>query len=155
MKQIQELFNQGLTKVEIAKHLGLGYSTVRKYLAGQPTPRSCTIRVCKCGESNQRNFYKCVGNICKKCHNRYTYDRQKDKVKAYMDERGGAHCMRCGYSKYIGALEFHHRDPSQKDPDWNVRWCIARLRKELDKCDIVCANCHREIHAEMRNDQKA
>lgn len=150
MKQVQELFNQGLTKIEIAKKLGIGYSTVRKQLAGQKTVIPSKGYRCKCGENDPKNFYKSTSCICKKCHDAYTSSRQKEKIERYMDERGGARCMQCGYNKYIGALEFHHRDPKEKDPTWSVRWGIERLRVELDKCDILCANCHREVHYEMR-----
>jgi predicted HNH restriction endonuclease len=57
----------------------------------------------------------------------------------------------CGYDKYDEALEFHHLDPSEKETGSEIRnlsW--ARLRLELDKCILVCANCHREIHAKLR-----
>jgi len=70
----------------------------------------------------------------------------KIKKKA-IDYKGGS-CVKCGYNKYYGALEFHHLDPSQKD----VVWTKLRLRswdkitKELDKCILLCANCHREEH---------
>ena len=56
----------------------------------------------------------------------------------------------CGYDRCMSALEFHHRDPSQKDfaisADGNTRsW--KRVQKEIEQCTLVCANCHREIHA--------
>lgn len=70
----------------------------------------------------------------------------KIKHKA-IDYKGGS-CIKCGYNRYYGALEFHHTDPSQKDVDWNK----LRLRSwdkivsELDGCVLLCANCHREEH---------
>ena len=63
-----------------------------------------------------------------------------------MDERGGAKCQICGYDKCVAALEFHHRNPAEKDPQWRRGWSLDRLRNELNKCDILCANCHREVH---------
>jgi hypothetical protein len=48
----------------------------------------------------------------------------------------------------IQPLEFHHRNPNTKDFDWTElrlhSW--ARIIQELDKCDLVCKNCHAEIH---------
>ena len=60
----------------------------------------------------------------------------------------GGKCQRCGYSKCIGALEFHHKDPSKKEftigNNMNRRWSVVWA--ELLKCEVVCANCHAEEH---------
>ena len=61
--------------------------------------------------------------------------------------------MRCGYDKCERALSFHHRDATTKKfqicgnetRNWDV------LLKELDKCDLICTNCHAEIHEELEN----
>jgi len=103
-----------------------------------------------CGKTGEENFYKTAKYQCKACWNKRTYKSATDKIATYMESRGGAKCSVCGYDKYIGALEFHHRDPSQKDPKWSRGWTLPRLKEELDKCDILCANCHREAHADMR-----
>lgn len=80
------------------------------------------------------------------------YDNQVQrwiKRKKLAVEYLGGKCISCGYNKYYGALEFHHRDPAEKD----YSWVKLRLRSwdsittELDKCDLLCANCHREYHA--------
>lgn len=62
----------------------------------------------------------------------------------------GGKCTNCGYSRCQAALDFHHRDPTLKEfgisKDGITRsW--ERVQKELDKCVLVCSNCHREIHA--------
>src|SRR5262245_48971150 len=62
----------------------------------------------------------------------------------------GGVCQRCGYFRCTEALEFHHRDSSRKDfgissKGYTRSW--AKVREELDKCDLLCANCHRERHA--------
>ena len=53
-----------------------------------------------------------------------------------------------GYNKSIAALEFHHINPIEKDKDYfNMRGGLSpNLKTELDKCVLLCANCHREIH---------
>lgn len=68
-----------------------------------------------------------------------------------VDYKGGR-CSRCGYNKYPAALEFHHRDPRQKDfhmgAGRTMSWEKAVV--ELDKCDLVCSNCHKEVHEDLR-----
>ena len=146
-----DLHNQGFLKKEIAELLNIGYSTVKLYTKGLPTVRKNTRFVCRiCSETNKENFFVGTPYYCKTCWNKKSYQTTKDKIALYMDSRGGAKCQRCGYDKCSAALEFHHRDPAEKDPKWSRGWSYPRLKKELDKCDILCANCHREVHAEMR-----
>lgn len=60
----------------------------------------------------------------------------------------GGKCAICGYEKYTGALEFHHIDPSQKDfTISNDRAKLEESIEESKKCVLLCANCHRELHA--------
>jgi hypothetical protein len=66
-------------------------------------------------------------------------------------KRGGK-CQRCGYNTYLGALDFHHIMPDEKDftigdRDFKLKDCI----EETKKCILICTNCHREIHAGLWN----
>ena len=89
-------------------------------------------------------------SLCRTCFNTYCMDRWIRRKKDAILYKGGK-CSRCGYDKFYGALEFHHKEPKEKDLDWKK----LRLRswdaitKELDKCVCVCANCHREVHNEL------
>lgn len=62
----------------------------------------------------------------------------------------GGKCAICGYQNNLAALEFHHVDPSQKKHPLDLRhfsnMTLEALQQEIDKCILVCANCHREIH---------
>ena len=60
----------------------------------------------------------------------------------------GNKCACCGYNKCIQALEFHHLNPEEKDFSFgsNTNRSWVDTRNELQKCILVCANCHREIH---------
>lgn len=74
---------------------------------------------------------------------------QKRKKQHAVDVFGGK-CCRCGYNKCVDALEFHHLDKTTKEekPSYVImRWSWERAKKELDKCILVCSNCHKEIHA--------
>lgn len=68
------------------------------------------------------------------------------KLKAV--EYKGGKCIKCGYSKCVAALEFHHRDPKEKEVQWNQlrKRSWDTIVEELDKCDLLCSNCHREEH---------
>lgn len=71
--------------------------------------------------------------------------RKKDKAIEY---KGGKCCV-CGYQKCRRNLSFHHLDPSQKDfaISSKTSWGFDKIKAELDKCILVCHNCHGEIHA--------
>lgn len=87
-------------------------------------------------------------NYCKSCANKQTVERQQALKRKCVDYKGGK-CEQCGYSKYIGALEFHHLDRNGKD--FNLSHSrsttFEKVKSELDKCTLICANCHRELHA--------
>lgn len=94
-----------------------------------------------------RGYYRCT-----KCRVEAVHRRRR-KVKAMAVEHKGGKCERCGYDKFIGALEFHHKDPSKKDFAIAAKghcrsW--AKVKEELDKCSMLCSNCHKEVHEEIR-----
>ncbi len=74
--------------------------------------------------------------------------QKRKKIKAI--EAFGSKCCMCGYDKCIEALEFHHLNKNEKEEKPSkaiLSWSFERAKTELDKCILVCANCHREIHA--------
>jgi len=80
--------------------------------------------------------------------------RRKLKLRAV--EYKGGKCILCGYNKCVAALVFHHLDDAEKDfqVGSNLRsW--ERVKAEADKCILVCANCHAEIHAEEAEGKRA
>jgi hypothetical protein len=84
--------------------------------------------------------------LCNSC----VANRQRTRVKRRCVEYKGGKCQSCGYCKSMRVLSFHHRDPEQKEFSiaGKMTWAWARLMKELDKCDLLCANCHLETHDE-------
>jgi len=92
---------------------------------------------------------------CKKCVKDQTVERGR-KLKLDCIQYKGGKCQRCGYAKCQAALDFHHRNPKEKDfslcKKYGCRKLSDRIKKELDKCDLLCANCHREEHWAIRLD---
>lgn len=82
------------------------------------------------------------------------FERQKAKQRAfkhYLVQYKGGKCEICGYDKCEGALEFHHLNRQEKDIEiskWNFNYNldINVFLQEVDKCMLLCANCHREQH---------
>lgn len=117
------------------------------------------VRICPMCNQNKslKEFYSRRGQqgmstYCKICTNKNTLDRQKSIKKKALEYKGGC-CEICGYNKFEGALEFHHLNPKEKD--FNISSIrqlskfTEKIKTELDKCILVCANCHREIHGNV------
>lgn len=141
--------------------------------------RSCG---CGCIEDNNHNLITSTAKICAICgktftigangHTRkYCYEcsptQAKDNnskvartktyrqsVKYALVAYKGGRCERCGYNKCMDALQFHHLDPNKKDFALSKSTrSYEELKAEVDKCILLCANCHAEIHYEL-NQQK-
>ena len=102
-----------------------------------------------CGESNPLNFTGKMKTTCKACHSKDIGRRLIASREAAIDYKGGK-CEICGYDKYRGALEFHHIDPTQKEHYALRAINRERLFAEVDKCVLLCSNCHREEHHRLR-----
>jgi len=106
--------------------------------------------------------------ICKQCKKEYTYNRsirngasaticnicrvsnRRREIKRLAVEYKGGKCSICGYNKCIDALDFHHINPFEKEfsisHDGYTK-SFDKVKVELDKCILVCSNCHRELHS--------
>jgi len=71
--------------------------------------------------------------------------RRRTKQRAFVYK--GSRCLVCGYTRCLGALQFHHIDPGNKDfRISSVLRAWGRVKQELDNCALLCANCHAEFH---------
>ena len=108
-------------------------------------------------------------SVCKVCSKEFVPDRSKGhrkdrcgtcitstrhkqiKLKALLYK--GSKCVKCSYDKCVEALHFHHLEPEHKDftvgGSYNRKWEV--IEKELDKCILLCANCHAETHSSSLN----
>lgn len=133
--------------------------------------RTCTV----CGESKPEDQFswrfrgKRRAADCKACHRawRIAYYAANSKhlekrmvfrrvrsLKAWIvDMKARVGCATCA-EKHPAALDFHHVDPEEKEISpsrlASKGWGRARIKKELDKCIVLCANCHRKLHHEHR-----
>lgn len=80
--------------------------------------------------------------------------RRRVKIKL-IDYLGGK-CKICGYDKLVpSAYDFHHRDPSIKEFGISGKTVnFEKLKKEADKCDLLCCRCHQEIHEKEYEEQR-
>lgn len=76
--------------------------------------------------------------------------KRRRKMRQLLVEYKGSKCYFCGYEACIDALDLHHMDASLKDfgiSSSGLTRSWERNKSEADKCVLLCANCHREIHA--------
>jgi hypothetical protein len=90
-----------------------------------------------------RGYYRCT-----KCR-MDAVNRKRKQLKKDLVEYKGGKCEICGYDKCVAAMDFHHKNPEEKDFGLSQNghtkgW--ESLKNEADKCLLLCANCHRELH---------
>jgi hypothetical protein len=115
----------------------------------------------KCGikkELNKINYYiKKTGKIhswCKECNNKIIVEKQNQLKQKSVDYKGGK-CSVCGYNKCLAALEFHHISPDKKEFEISRyrTYSFNTLAPELDKCLLLCSNCHKELHDKQNKER--
>lgn len=84
------------------------------------------------------------------------YKKQRDEeIRAwFLELRSDLCCEGCG-ENHPAVLDFHHTDPEQKDSSiakavYTNGWSKTRILQEIEKCQVLCANCHRKFHWEER-----
>jgi predicted transcriptional regulator len=129
ISKIIEAYNSGKSSRQVAKEFGISKSSVLEY--AKPKVLSDDELVDRRKKRTE------------------TQKKKRHELKNKCIEYKGGCCEICGYNKCKGALEFHHVDPTKKDfaiSHKAYRFSWEKVQNELDKCIMVCANCHREIH---------
>lgn len=130
IKEIQAFYDEGNGLTACQKKYGYCRATLVKYLKTRP-PYGSNLS----DEERRKNKSKAV--VAWRI-------RAKEKLVEYK----GGKCSVCGYSKYIGNLTFHHLNPEEKDFNISGKsYSIECLKKEVDKCVLLCHICHGELHA--------
>lgn len=125
-KELQELYDEIGSMKKVAKLKGHSFETVKKYV-----------------EKKKKE---------KKYSNSESVILWRKRVKQKLIDYKGGKCEFCGYNKCIKALQFHHLNPKEKDFSIaGMSLSFEKLKKEVDKCILVCSNCHAEIHDGIKN----
>lgn len=104
---------------------------------------------------NQKMFCstKCKFNYRKEYYNKKSYQKQQERglnrKLSFIDKLGGK-CQSCGYDKNASALVFHHKNENTKSFQLDIRYfsnkTLSALEEEVNKCMLLCHNCHSEHH---------
>ena len=139
--------------------------TARRYLQRFNLKTNWSSKVasthCKCCGKELKNIPTRIASFCcGSCKVKYYSKDSTGKYSGYYKKRyikkkialinyAGGKCIKCGHDK-LCSLDFHHRNPEEKSFEINAQTCVRfsldYLKKGADKCDLVCANCHRAIH---------
>lgn len=154
---------------DMARMLHVAPSTIGLWLhayglktVNGPNTRSTRKPLCvKCHTADPACFTYGRKKMCNKCWDQQRYtrsgpvraDRRTTLKYAAVQAKGGC-CQKCGYRKNLAALQFHHPDRNLKHENWSTLFLnvssspkkISVLAAELEKCELLCANCHAENH---------
>lgn len=156
-EKLQECITQGLSTWKMAELFETSQPNIRYWLKKFDLKTEITInkengdKKCpKCGLTKSLSeFYKSTkaSSYCKDCI-KQTNKINRQNVKEQAIQYLGGKCSNCGYNKCSAALDFHHIDPNEKDKNYdNYKGSFSnKLKTELDKCVLLCSNCHRELH---------
>lgn len=157
-QKLKQFARDGKSTRQMAQETGKSQTTIRYWLKkfgikGRNEHNLKRGYVCKyCGVEGKKLFVwrsknRQCKSVCIKCHTKLKIERIRKYKRIAVESKGGK-CQKCGYNRCVGALDFHHSDPNKKDPQWQtMRSCsLGRILNEISKCDLLCANCHREIH---------
>jgi hypothetical protein len=168
-EKINELRLIGKTYKEICEELGCAMSTV-SYHCTMNKMGGDTKRLTDEQKKNLQTLYNELGSIKKvskisghavETVLKYVQTKKRGKkisgsesvilwrkrVKQNLIEYKGGKCEICGYNRCNRALQFHHLNSDEKDFTISGKsLSFEKLKNEVDKCILVCSNCHSEIH---------
>lgn len=143
-QKLESYIKKGLNDSEIGKLEGIHRTTVgkllKKYSLVREVVKHTHCKLCK----NEIKNNKANRSRCASCNTRIR--RYRTKVAA-VKHKGGS-CNRCGWFGPVAAFEFHHIDENKEftiGTAANKSWKV--IKKEIDKCELLCSNCHRIEHS--------
>lgn len=160
--------NDGYSQRQIANELQCSQGSIKYWLKKFElktknnifNTRTDEYKICPICETKKSldEFYKRsnradISGYCKKCSNQYHTERVKYVKLKMIDYKGGEckHCKLKIKDSHYCVFEFHHLNPKIKDSNFEKikyqKWDV--IIKELDKCIMLCSNCHRMEHAKI------
>jgi transposase len=167
--QIESLIADGKSIAQIAATVGRSKATVRHWLkeyelkthaqerrvgeastrAAKSAGRATVMRECRRHGLTAfwlegRGYYR-----CKRCRMERVSLRRRN-IKQILVAEAGGRCAICGYDRCVAALHFHHIDPASKRFHLSMQGvtrALATARAEMEKCVLLCANCHAEVES--------
>ena len=162
-RELEELVSRDLSVREIARALGRSPTTVRHWIGRYGLATTDRARrkhfdarkrlKARCPRHGETTFirHRKGPPSCARCR-ADSVTAWRRRAKAILVAEAGGSCAICGYSRCVGALEFHHVDPTTKRFALGGRGlsrALERLREEASKCVLLCSNCHVEIEMGM------
>jgi len=142
-EKIIEMYNSGVNATTIAKTLDIGRRTIYRVLDKYNIPLHKTKPKNNCLVCEK----ECDKKLCGTCNTNLRRYRVKKKAVEYL----GGCCERCGWSGHFSGLDFHHIEPNEKDFSPSAmelaKKSWEKVKNELDKCELLCALCHRLEHS--------
>jgi hypothetical protein len=162
-EQLRALVEEGLSIRQIASRCEVSATTVRHWLQRYEFKTQPARYARRDGERPAQLLRECASHgwgafvrvgaagtyRCARCNTEAVSERRR-RVKEILVEEAGGRCVTCGFDSYVGALQFHHRDPSTKSFEVSrqgITRSLQRLRLEARKCVLLCANCHAMVEA--------
>ena len=107
------------------------------------TERAKSLRKIYCKNNKEKIYEK------NKKWQRDRYKKTRQYINDYKLSKG---CAICGYNKCAEVLDFHHKNNGDKDfcIGYSGNMNLIDIKKEMEKCIILCSNCHRELHSRER-----
>jgi transposase len=164
--ELVRLIDAGLSVRGIAKAIDRSAASVRHWLRihGLETRLTQTRRLVAAADGRDmeltcrhhgRTTFRLRGYDaqyrCLRCQSEQVIERRR-RLRARLVTEAGGSCALCGYHRYVGALHFHHVDPSTKAfaLGGGATRSLERNRREAPKCVLLCSNCHAEVEAGLK-----
>lgn len=118
-------------------------------------------KICKCEKPLDKfanagiiNGVEYKRHLCVPCYSISKKPRRQRIKEEFIEWKKTLKCSKCGNDDHR-VLEFHHRNPTEKE--YTIAniidrgYGVEKMENEISKCDVLCANCHRIVHYELRN----
>jgi transposase len=164
--ELEPLVAAGMSTRQIADALGRSQTTIRHWLREYGLRTRQAERHHDRANGEKRIMRECSrhgisefqrrsggGYRCLKCRSEAVVRRRR-RVKRMLVQEAGGKCHACGYDRCIRALHFHHLNPADKSFGLSLRGVtrsLAHARSEVEKCILLCSNCHAEVEAGIRD----